>query len=121
MSEATALSTLIRSMGSAAGISAVGVVTTHNLSVVRARLGEGVTQDSPLFNWVYPNLDLSAPEGAGRMVAEATRQAMMVAYVDSFWMLFLMCAAATPLVFLLKTPKDGWARQGGEPKPVHAE
>lgn len=121
MAEATALSTLIRSMGSAAGISAVNVVTTHNLSVVRSRLGEGVTPDSPLFNWAYPGVDLSAVDGAGRMVSEAVRQAMMVAYVDSFWMLFVMCVMAMPLVLLLKTPEGGWNRQSGDSRPAHAE
>jgi DHA2 family multidrug resistance protein len=121
MNEASALSTLIRSIGSAAGISAVGVVTSHNLGVVRSRLSEGAVPDSPLFNWAYPGIDLGVTEGASRMVAEASRQAMMVAYVDSFWMLFIMCICAVPLVFLLKTPEGGWNSQSGDPKPLHSE
>ncbi|MFM6930799.1 MAG: DHA2 family efflux MFS transporter permease subunit [Novosphingobium sp.] len=121
MNEATALSTLIRSMGSAAGISAVGVVTAHNIAVVHSRLDEAATPDNPLFNWAYPGIDLGAPEGVGRMASEAIRQATMVGYIDSFWMLFIMCIFAVPLVFLLKKPKDGWASQSGRPKPVHAD
>ncbi len=121
MNEAPALATLIRSMGSAAGISAVGVVTSHNIAMVHSRLDEGATPDNPLFNWAYPCIDLSSPEGLGRMASEAYRQAAMVGYIDSFWMLFDLCLGAAPLVFLLKIPRDGRASQSGRPKPVHAE
>lgn len=31
-----------------------------------------------------------------------TRQAMMVSYVDSFWLLFVACLAVMPLVLFLR-------------------
>lgn len=102
MNEASAVSTLIRYIGSAAGISAVQVMTTHNESVVQSRLTEGLRPDDPVFSWVRPDVDLSALDGAARMTYETVRQAMMVAYVDTFWMLFVLCLVSMPLVLLLK-------------------
>jgi len=119
--KASAVSTLIRYIGSAAGISAVQFLTTRNEAAVQSRLTEGLRPDSPVFGWARPDFDLSALDGAGRMVGEATRQAMMVAYVDTFWMLFLMCAFSAPLVFLMRRPAGGWS--GGRPGAprAHAE
>lgn len=106
MNEASAVSTLIRYMGSAAGISIVQLAITRNEAQVQSRLTEGLTPDNPVVSLALPDMDLSSVEGAGRMVGEATRQAMMVAYIDTFWILGVMCVLATPLVlFLRRTTK----------------
>ena len=115
MNEASALSTLLRYLGSAAGISAVAFMTTRNEAAVQSRLTEGLRPDSPIVGWARPDIDFSAVEGAGRMVGEAARQALMVAYVDTFWMLALLSFVAAPFVFTMHKPKDGWManRPGG--------
>lgn len=117
MNEASAVSTLIRYIGSAAGISAVQVITTQNEAVVQSRLTEGLRPDDPNFNWARPDIDLGALEGAGRMTYETVRQAMMVAYVDTFWMLFVICVLALPMVLLLQNPPKRPAYAQGPEKP----
>jgi DHA2 family multidrug resistance protein len=102
MNEASAVSTLIRYMGSAAGISLVQLTITRNEAQVQSRLTEGIRPDNPVVSLAMPDMDYSSIEGAGRMVGEATRQAMMVAYIDAFWILGVMCVLATPLVFFLR-------------------
>ena len=115
MNEASALMTLLRYLGSASGISAVAFMTTRNEAAVQSRLTEGLRPDSPIVGWARPDIDFSAVEGAGRMVGEAARQALMVAYVDTFWLLALLCFVAAPFVFTMRKPKGGWManRPGG--------
>ncbi|MEO7248169.1 MAG: DHA2 family efflux MFS transporter permease subunit [Novosphingobium sp.] len=119
--EASALSTLIRYMGSAAGISAVQFITTRNAAIVQSRLTEGLTPDNPIWGWARPDIDLTAVEGAARAVGETARQALMVSYIDTFWMLALLGMGFAPLVFLIRTPKQGWARSSPENATPHAE
>ncbi len=102
LNEASAVSTLIRYMGSAGGISLVQLAITRNEAQVQSRLTEGMTPDNPVVALARPDIDFSAIDGAARMVGEATRQAMMVAYVDVFWILGMLCFVATPLVLLLR-------------------
>lgn len=122
MNEGSAVSTLIRYVGSAAGISAVQVITTHNEAVVQSRLTEGLRPDNTVFGWARPDIDLGVLEGAGRMVGEAARQAMMVAYIDTYWMLALLSIVSAPLVLLIRMPKGGWmAGRPGAAKPAMAD
>ncbi|PLK24489.1 EmrB/QacA family drug resistance transporter [Novosphingobium sp. TH158] len=121
MNEASAVSTLIRYIGSAAGISAVQVLTSHNEAVVQSRLTEGLRPDNPIICWARPGMDIGAVEGAGSATGEAVRQALMVAYIDTFWMLFLMCVIAMPLVLLLKKPPQHDMGGQSELRPLHAD
>ena len=119
--EASAIGTLIRYMGSAAAISVVQVVTTRNQAKVQSRLTEGLTPDNPIWNWLRPDVDLGAAEGAARTVGETARQALMVSYIDTFWMLGVLGIVAAPLVFLLRRPKKGLAQPAPDDLPPHAE
>ena len=119
--EASAISTLIRYTGSAAGISAVQVITTRNAAKVQSRLTEGLTPDNPVWGWLRPDIDLGTVEGAARAVGETARQALMVSYIDTFWMLGVMGIIAAPFVFLISKPEGGWGRQAGDAPAQHAE
>lgn len=119
--EASTVGTLIRYMGSAAAISVVQVVTTRNEAKVQSRLTEGLTPDNPIWNWLRPDVDLGAAEGAARAVGETARQALMVSYIDTFWMLGVLGIVAAPLVFLMRRPKEGLAQPAPDDLPAHAE
>jgi DHA2 family multidrug resistance protein len=53
-----------------------------------------------------PGLDWSAPTATLALVRAAARQAMMVAYVDIYWLLFLISVALLPLAFVMRMPKE---------------
>jgi DHA2 family multidrug resistance protein len=103
--EAASFFTLIRNIGSSFGISMVGVLQIYNMRTVGDRLAEGVTADNPNLRADMPGLDLSTGAGQAAMSGMIDRQAAMVAYVDTFHMLFLMCLAILPLLFLLRTKR----------------
>ncbi len=119
--EASAISTLVRYIGSAAGISAVQFITTRNEAKVQSRLTEGLTPDNPIWNWARPDIDLSSAEGAARAVGETARQALMVSYIDTFWLLGVMGIIFAPLAFIIRKPKGGWAPRSPDAPAAHGE
>lgn len=57
----------------------------------------------------------TAAEQAGAILyGELQRQAAMLAFIDVFWLLGIVCLAMIPLMFLIKSP----GRQG-ESVPMH--
>ena len=103
--EGAATFTLVRNIGQAVGISLLQVMTLRNGATVQARLSEGVRPDSPLFGLHLPEFDFFSQESMMGMYHEAARQAMMVAYVDSFWALYVLAVVLVPLVFLMQPAK----------------
>ncbi len=108
--EGAATFTLVRNIGQAVGISLIQVMTLRNGATVQARLSEGVRPDSPPFGLHLPEFDFMSSEAMLGMYHEASRQAMMVAYVDSYWGLYILSIVLVPLVLLMRPAKT--ARQG---------
>jgi DHA2 family multidrug resistance protein len=100
--EGAALFALMRNIGTAVGISALQIMTIRNGATVRSRLGEGVRPDNPLLEMRAPGFDFAASDSVAGMHHEIVRQAMMVAYIDCFWLLFLLSVALMPLILLFR-------------------
>ena len=102
--EATALYTLVRSLGSSVGISIMEALWTRNASVSHADLAAHVNPSNPV---VASQLGqtLSSASGLDVLNGEITRQAAMVAYVDDFWLMVFITLACMPLLLLMRTPR----------------
>ena len=74
-----------------------------------------------MWNWVRPDIDLSTAEGAARAVGETARQALMVSYTDTFWLLGVLGIVCAPLVLIIRKPKGGWAQRAADAPAQHAE
>ncbi|MEJ2410783.1 MAG: DHA2 family efflux MFS transporter permease subunit [Novosphingobium sp.] len=103
--EGTALNTLLRSYGGAAGIALVQVLIYRNEAKVQSRLTEGLRPDNPVVQSALPNADFSLPSSVAAIEHEVVRQATMVAYVDAFWALSIVGLLACAMVFLLQRPR----------------
>ena len=103
--EAASFYTLIRNIGSSVGISVVGALQISNSEVVRQQLQEHATPDNANLAASMPGIDLNTASGQAVMEGMIQRQSALVAYVDSFHMLFLMSVAIIPLLFLLRTKR----------------
>lgn len=101
--EGAAMNSLIRSMGGAIWISVLQTLTIRNAAVVQSRLVEGVRPDSPAMGLALPEFDFGAVRSIAQMDAEILRQALMVSYIDAFWLLFVACLFVIPLVLLLRS------------------
>ena len=100
--EGTALFALVRNLGSSVGISLLQVMTLRNAATVQSRLSEGVRPDNPMFHWSLPEFDFGMPAAVAGMSGEVARQAMMVAYTDAFWLMFLLSVGTLPIVLLMR-------------------
>jgi DHA2 family multidrug resistance protein len=105
--EGSAVNTLIRSLGMAAGISVIQALQVQNSVIMRASMTEYVKPDDPVFNATIPALmNPSTLPGLANLSGELSRQAAMVAYVDGFRLLLAMTLATFPLLLLMRTPKS---------------
>jgi DHA2 family multidrug resistance protein len=109
---------LSRNIGGSVGISVVTFLLARNIQVSHADLASNVTASS---------LPVASPAVVGQLAgfgdtlmtmlnAEISRQALMIAYIDDFYVMMLVTLAALPLVWLLRKGKP----QAGGP-PVMAD
>jgi len=100
--EGAALNSLVRGMSGSVWISVLQSLTIRNAATVQARLAEGVRPDNPAMAFGMPDFDFTRADSLSHFDGEIVRQALMVAYTDSYWVLFLTCLIAAPLVLLLR-------------------
>jgi DHA2 family multidrug resistance protein len=116
--EGAAMYTLIRSLGSAVGISVLQTVNVRNTAIVHARLTEAIRPDNPVLALRLPGFDFQLPAAVAALDAEITRQAGMVGYLDGYWMLFVLTICISTLILLLKPARR---RAKLEPVALHME
>ncbi|MDE2404599.1 MAG: DHA2 family efflux MFS transporter permease subunit [Sphingomonadales bacterium] len=104
--EGSALNAMIRNMGASAGIAVVEALTFRNTETVHSRLAEGLRPDSPAMALRFGGFDWGSLSQVSGLEALLTRQAMMVSYIDSFWLLAVLGVVSAPFVFLLRKPRN---------------
>lgn len=102
--DGTSIYSLSRNIGSSIGISFVQTELTRNTQIAHSSLVEHINAYNPLAQanvlpWIW-NLDTSS--GLAALNAEVTRQASMIAYVDDFWLLFLLTLVVMPFLALMR-------------------
>lgn len=105
--DGASLLNLMRSLGQSVGISVVTMLLARNAQIAHADIAQHVTSTT------IPSLDLGTADRLGSLSdgifvaanAEVTRQAMMIAYIDDFYIMAILSIAVIPLVMLLKKPK----------------
>jgi DHA2 family multidrug resistance protein len=114
--EGSSVYTLIRNLGSSVGISIMNALVVANAQKMHASLASGVDPSNPVVRAGVAGMLGSTP-GLEALNGEVTRQAMMVAYVDDFRLMFLITIACMPMLLLMKKPR----RAGGEMLHAAAE
>jgi DHA2 family multidrug resistance protein len=95
------LYTLVRNIGASVGISAMQTLQVNKTTAVHASLVEKVTPAA--LGVAGSAVDLSTTPGLAAIDAEITRQAAMVAYVNAFWLMTILCLLAMPLLLILRS------------------
>jgi len=114
--DGASLFNLSRSVGASAGISLVTMFIARNVQTSHSDLASHMTQAA------LPPVDQSTlgglaamSEGAYALLdAEVSRQALMIAYIDDFYMVAIICLATLPLVALFR-------RVQGKLERIHVE
>ncbi len=104
--EGASMFNLSRSMGSSVGISIAMTLLARNTQLNHAELSEHITATA-IEIVDLSRMDQYGQVGTGLVAlinAEVSRQAAMIAYLDDFYAMMLMCFIATPVVFLARRP-----------------
>jgi len=103
--DGTALFSLMRNVGSSIGISVTSFLLAHNSQIVHAQLAEHVTPFNRMLQTggAYLLWNSATPPGLSALNAEITRQASIIAYMDDFKLMLLICLPAA-LLLLMRPP-----------------
>ena len=107
--EATAIASLVRNLAGSLGIALMQALTAFNTQAMHAALAAHITPGSLALHALPNALSPHSAKGALALNAEITRQAMMVAYVDDFWLMIALGLVCVPLLLLLRKPRAGSA------------
>jgi DHA2 family multidrug resistance protein len=102
--EATALYSLMRSIGSSIGISVVISFLAQRTQANHAAFADYINPFSPALRQAVEAglFDLSTPQGLATLDAEVSRQAVTLAYLQDFRLMMWITLAAFPLILLVR-------------------
>ncbi len=103
--EGTVVSTMVRSLGSSAGISIIqaGIITKG--AQAHSALAAHVQPSDPVFMGLLPSfMNPGDPLGVQILNGEVTRQATMIAYDAVFGLMIFMVIGMMPLLLFLRPP-----------------
>jgi DHA2 family multidrug resistance protein len=98
--------TLVRNLGSSAGISIMQALHTQISQVLHSNMIERLRPDNPLARapWLHAPYSLTDPTGAALLNGAVNRQASMIAYIDDFRLMFIVALALMPMLLLMRRP-----------------
>jgi DHA2 family multidrug resistance protein len=113
--EAAGMYSLLRTIGSGIGVSLVVTVLTRHAQVAWHNLGGHLQPFNPALAPYLNALDLTpqAPQAAGLLAGELSRQAQMIGFLDAYIFVTVAFAAMLPLVFVMRNSRP-------EPPPAEA-
>lgn len=103
--DATALFSLVRNIGSSIGISIVSVMLVRNAQINHSELSAFINPFNPNLWAASPAAALGDPAALSQMDGLINIQSLMISYVNDFKLMMVVTLFALPLVFLLRKPK----------------
>ncbi len=105
--DGASLLNLSRTIGASVGIAVFVGLLGRNWQTSHADLAANVTEArlSPLSPTSISRLGQYGEQAMMMIDGEVNRQALMIAYLDDFWLMAIVTALCIPLVFLMKKPQ----------------
>ncbi|HEX4074431.1 MAG TPA: DHA2 family efflux MFS transporter permease subunit [Candidatus Acidoferrales bacterium] len=126
MNNASGLINLARNIGASTGISFVTTMLDRRAQFHQDVLSSNMQAGSPMYQRALTHIThemiargmdavRAAQQAHATIYLQLQRQAMMLSFVDNFWIMSVVCIAVIPLMFIMKK------RQGGSSArvPVH--
>jgi DHA2 family multidrug resistance protein len=108
--EGTIITTMARSLGSAAGISLIQATIFRNAALAHARLAEHITDTSPMVRAYLPAAsDPASTDSLLALNGLVTRQASMLSYNAVFAWMAVATLILIPLLVAMRPPRRGAA------------
>jgi DHA2 family multidrug resistance protein len=116
--DGAALYALFRNVGGSVAISITSALLAHNLQVNHAELGTNLTAIKLpfLIPGVMESMGFSSTTALAVINAEVSRQSMMIAYLNDYWLMMWATILVIPLTFLTRPvrPETGEAMHVSE-------
>jgi DHA2 family multidrug resistance protein len=105
--DAAALFSLSRNIGSALGVTATSVILASSVQTLHAQYAEQVTPFNRALQSGAAGLFMgpTTPFGAQGIDAQVQYHALVSAYANDFLMMFWVCLPVLPLLFFMKKPR----------------
>jgi len=105
--DAAALFSLSRNIGSAIGVSATSAVLTSSAQILHAQYAEQITPFNRALQSGATGLFLgpTTPFGIQGVQAQVQHHALISAYANDFLLMFWVCVPLLPLLFFMKKPR----------------
>jgi DHA2 family multidrug resistance protein len=110
ITEASGVFTLVRNFGSSLYISVTVVLLVRSTAANYSRLTEFISPYNKVMSFpgLPPAWDIGSVSGLMRLAGEVHDQAMMIGYINSFYLLAVTAAAGVPLALLMRAaPRPG--------------
>lgn len=107
--QAAGIYNLSRTIGSSVGIAIVMTLLSHADKMSQQGLSAHIQPDNPeVSKWLaLKGLDLAHPQAAVQaLVNEVNRQALMVGFMDTFWIVMMSFVVLMPLLLIIKRRKN---------------
>ena len=112
--DATALLSLLRNVGSAVGVSVCFALIAHNTQVSHADLAAGITPFNPMLrNGAMGLLAPTTAKGAALLDQVVNQQASVIAYLDDFKAMLIVTLPAVLLLLVMRRPATLTAAEPG--------
>jgi DHA2 family multidrug resistance protein len=111
--DATALFSLVRNIGSSIGISIVSAMLTRNVQVNHGELSAFINPFNPNLWAASPGAAQGDPTALSQIDGLVNIQSLMISYINDFKLMMVVTLFALPLVFLLRRPRHAPAAGGG--------
>ena len=113
--DASSLANLMRNLGSSIGIAGASVELARNVQINHAELGAHVTRTLVPFNLDRITAFGGTGEAALRVIdGIVNQQAAMIAYINDFYAMALMCFFSIPVLLLVRGARPGAAPPAAE-------
>jgi DHA2 family multidrug resistance protein len=114
----TAITTLIRNLGAAIGISSTIALLTSKTSEMHARLAEHITPFNDALRQAGSLIDPSTDQGRAILDSIVTQQATVIAYQNDFYLLMVFTLITMPFVLIIGSSRT--RQSGGATAPATA-
>ena len=103
--DAAALFSLVRNIGSSIGISIVTVLLTRNTQINHAELSVAINPFNPNLAALSPAAAAGNPAALSQVDMLVNQQALMISYINDFKLMMIVTLCAIPLALLLRKPR----------------
>ncbi len=102
--EGSGIFSLLRNIGGSIGISVVETMLDRNIQINHSELVQGITPYNPMLQMpaVHSYWSLDSLSGLATLDQLVNVQAAMIAYVDNFKLMMIVCFAALPLLLFMR-------------------